>query len=344
LRPNVRETVAFLLAQGIEIKVLSGDSPQTVAAIAADVGIPVGAVAEGSAIPDDPVALQRFALDATVVGRISPQGKQAIVQGLRDAGRYVAMVGDGVNDVPALKSSRLAIAQGSGTQMARSVSDLVLIDGDFASVPPLVAEGRRALRNLQRVAKLYVTKSAIAAFLILTIGIGSDAYPLLPRHLSLAATLTIGIPTFFLALAPSSGPWQPGRFVREIARFAVPAGVMIGTGVVAGYLFAMHDLDLSVGDSRTVALTTLVVCGLYLVLALEAAGSRTRSAIVGGMCAVMGALYVLALAIPATRTFFELTVPSPGMIATSILAGSASIGALALCGYSLRTVPAPPPA
>jgi cation-transporting ATPase E len=344
LRPNVRETVAFLLEQGIEIKVLSGDSPQTVAAIARDVGIPVGGVAEGSAIPEDPVARQRFALDATVVGRISPEGKQAIVQALRDEGRYVAMVGDGVNDVPALKSSRLAIAQGSGTQMARSVSDLVLINGDFASVPPLVAEGRRALRNLQRVTKLYVTKSAFAAFLILTIGISSDAYPMLPRHLSLAASLTIGIPTFFLALAPSTGPWQPDRFVREVARFAVPAGVMTGTGVVAGYLFALHDLDLSVGDSRTVALTTLVVCGLYLVLALEAGGSRTRSALVGGMCAVMGGLYVLALVLPATRTFFALTVPSPGMVAISILAGSTSIGALALCGYSLRTGPPPPPA
>ena len=140
------------------------------------------------------------------------------------------MVGDGVNDVPALKSSRLAIAQGSGTQMARSVSDLVLISGDFASVPPLVAEGRRALRNLQRVTKLYVTKSAFAAFLILTIGTSSDAYPLLPRHLSLAASLTIGIPTFFLALAPSSGPWRPSDSCARSRRFAVPAGVVIGTG------------------------------------------------------------------------------------------------------------------
>ena len=340
LRPNVRETVAFLLEQGIEIKVLSGDSPQTVAAIARDVGIPVGGVAEGASIPEDRAERQRFAVEATVVGRISPDGKQAMVQALRDEGRYVAMVGDGVNDVPALKSSRLAIAQGSGTQMARSVSDLVLIDGDFASVPPLVAEGRRALRNLQRVTKLYVTKSAFAAFLILTIGTSSDAYPLLPRHLSIAASLTIGIPTFFLALAPSSGPWQPDRFVRGVARFAVPAGVMIGTGVVAGYLFALHDLDLSVADSRTVALTTLVMSGLYLVLALEVGGSRKRSALVGGMCAAMGGLYVVALLLPATRSFFELTVPSAGMVATALLASSASIGALALCGYSLRAGPA----
>jgi magnesium-transporting ATPase (P-type) len=297
LRPNVSDTVAFLIEQKIEIKVLSGDAPQTVAAIARDVGIPIAGVREGVGIPEDRDARRQFAVDATVVGRISPEGKQAIVQALRDVGRYVAMIGDGVNDVPALKSSRLAIAQGSGTQMARSVSDLVLISGDFASVPLLVAEGRRALRNLQRVTKLYVTKSAFAAFLILTIGTSSDAYPLLPRHLSLAASLTIGIPTFFLALAPSSGPWRPERFVREVARFAVPAGVVIGTGLVAGYLFALHDLDLSVADSRTVALTTLVANGLYLVMALEAGGSRRRSALVAGMCAVMAGLYAAALLI-----------------------------------------------
>jgi P-type E1-E2 ATPase len=337
LRPNVRDTVAFLLEQGIEIKILSGDSPQTVAAIARDVGIPVEGIAEGSAIPEARAARQAFAVDVTIIGRISPEGKQAIIEGLRDEGRYVAMVGDGVNDVPALKSARLAIAQGSGTQMARSVSDLVLINGDFASIPPLVAEGRRALRNLQRVTKLYVTKSALAAFLILTVGVSSDAYPLLPRHLSLAASLTIGIPTFFLALAPSNGPWQPTFFVRDVARFAVPAGVATGTGVLAGYLFALHDLDLSVGDSRTVALTTLVACGLYLVLALEAGGSRKRSTLVGGMCAVMAGLYVLALALPFTRAFFALTVPSPGMVTVAVLASLASIGALALCGYSLRT-------
>jgi cation-transporting P-type ATPase E len=340
LRPNVRDTIGYLLEQGVEIKVLSGDAPQTVAAIAGDVGIPVRGVADGSAIPQHPSARQEFAASATIVGRISPDGKQAIVQALRDAGRYVAMVGDGVNDVPALKSAQLAIAQGSGTQMARSVSDLILISGDFASVPPLVAEGRRALRNLQRVTKLYVTKAAFAAFLILTIGTSSDAYPLLPRHLSLAATLTIGIPTFFLALAPSSGPWRPDRFVREVSRFAVPAGFVIGTGLVAGYLFARHDLDLSVAGSRTVALTSLIVSGLYLVMALEAGGSRRRSALVGGMCTMMAGLYVLALALPATRTFFQLTVPTPGMIATALLASATSIGALALSGYSLRVDPA----
>ena len=258
------------------------------------------------------------------------------MQALADEGRYVAMVGDGVNDVPALKRSRLAIAQGSGTQMARSVSDLVLVSGDFAAVPPLVDEGRRALRNLQRVSKLYLTKSAFAAFLILTIGISSEAYPLLPRHLTLAATLTIGIPTFFLALAPSSGPWGVEGFVRSVARFAVPAGVLVGTGVVAGYLFAVHDLDLSVTDARTVAVSVLVACGLYLVLALEAQGSRRRSGLVAIMCAALAGVYVLSLAVPASRRFFELNAPDAGMIATSIIASAVAIAALALSGYSVR--------
>ena len=337
LRPNIRSTIAFLCEQNVEIKVLSGDAPQTVAAIARDVGIPVDNVAAGEEIPGERGALAKFAKAATVVGRISPQGKQAIVQALHDQGRYVAMVGDGVNDVPALKSSKLAIAQGSGAQMARSVSDLVLISGDFAAVPALVAEGRRALRNLQRVAKLYVTKSAFAAFLILTIGVGSDAYPLLPRHLSLAATLTIGIPTFFLALAPSSGPWSPGGFARGVAGFAVPAGFVTGTGVVAAYLFALHDLNLQVAAARTVALTTLVANGLYLVMALEAGGSRRRSALVAGMCTAMAATYVLALLLPATQHFFQLTLPNAGMVATSVTASAVSVGALLLCGFTLST-------
>ncbi len=249
------------------------------------------------------------------------------------------MVGDGVNDVPALKSSRLAIAQGSGTQMARSVSDLVLISGDFAAVPPLVAEGRRALRNLQRVTKLYVTKSAFAAFLILTIGTSSDAYPLLPRHLTLAASLTIGIPTFFLALAPSSGAWRPERFVRRVANFAVPAGALLGAGVVAGYLFARHDLDLSVADARTVAVSILIAGGLYLVMALESQGGRRRSTLVGVMCAVLGGLYVAALLIPATRQFFDLTLPDLSMVVTAVLASAVTIAALALSGFTVSVRP-----
>jgi cation-transporting P-type ATPase E len=335
LRPNVSEAIAFLRKQGVEVKVLSGDSPSTAAAIARDVGIAVGAVHDGEEIPEDPDELRAFALRANVVGRISPQGKRAIIAALRDSGRYVAMLGDGVNDVPALKSARLAIAQGSGAQMARSVADLVLVGGDFNAIPLLVHEGRKALRNLQRVTKLYVTKSAFAAFLILTIGTSSDAYPLLPRHLSLAAAVTIGVPTFFLALAPSSGAWRPAGFVRRVARFAVPAGVIVGMGTVTGYLFALHDLDYSVIQARTIATTVLIAVGLYLVLALESSESLRRSVIVGAMCLVLAGIYVIVLAIPSLRTFFQLAPPGGGMLATAILAAAVSIGALLLAGYGL---------
>jgi cation-transporting P-type ATPase E len=223
--------------------------------------------------------------------------------------------------------------------MARSVSDLVLISGDFGAVPQLVAEGRRAWRNLARVTKLYVTKSAFAAFLILTIGTSSESYPLLSRHLSLAASLTIGIPTFFLALAPSSGPWKPERFVRTVAQFAVPAGFVLGTGLVSGYLFSVNVLDLSVADARTVAVTILVVCGLYLVIALEATGSRRRSALVGGMCAMLFGLYVAALLLPVTRKFFALTIPDAGMIVTALIASAIAIGALFFSGFSVQISP-----
>jgi magnesium-transporting ATPase (P-type) len=158
--------VRFFLEQGVELKVLSGDRPATVAAIAADAGIPVGGEPiDGAALPDDPAALREAALAASVVGRISPEGKRRVVEALRDSGRYVAMVGDGVNDVPALKAARLAIAQGSGAQTARSVADIVLVRGTRGRA----ADGRRGrrVRNLQRVAKLFVTKSVFAVVLIL---------------------------------------------------------------------------------------------------------------------------------------------------------------------------------
>ena len=166
--------------------------------------------------------------DVSVVGRISPEGKRRVVESLRRRGRYVAMIGDGVNDVPALKASRLSIAQGSGTQMAKAVADVVLVNGDFSAVPGMIAEGRQVLRNIQRVTKLFVTKSVFAAFLIVAIGITPADYPLLPRHLTIVGTLTVGIPAFFLALAPSDGPWRTDGFLREVGRFSVPAGVAAG--------------------------------------------------------------------------------------------------------------------
>jgi cation-transporting ATPase E len=319
LRPGIRETVGFFRAQGVELKVISGDRPETTAAIAADAGLgPVGEPADGSRLPSSEDDLRRLVLERTVIGRIDPDGKRRVVEALRDGGRYVAMIGDGVNDVPALKSARLAIAQGSGTQMARAVSDVVLVQDDFGAVPGLVAEGRRIFRNLRRVAKLFVTKSSFAVFLILSIGLTPIAYPLLPRHLTLAASLTIGIPSFFLALAPSSGGFRSEGFLREVVRFSVPAGAAIGLGVTSSYLFALNVLNLPVIDARTVATTILVADGLYLVLVLEAS-SRLRGAAVTVLCSALAGLYVLVLIVPFARDFFALAPPSPKIVLTAAL-------------------------
>ena len=327
LRDDAPETVRFLLAQGIRIAVISGDRPETVAAVAADAGLDPGVPLDGSDLPHDPAALRQLLDEHTVIGRVAPDDKKRLVEALAADGRYVAMIGDGVNDVPALKAARLAIAQGSGTQMARAVSDLVLVRGDFGSVPPLVAEGRKVLRNLQRVAKLFVTKSAFATFLVLSIGLTPQAYPLLPRHLTLAAGLTVGIPAFFLALGPSEGRFRSEGFLFDVGRFAVPAGTAAGLGVLASFVFATNVARLPLTEARTIATTVLVLVGLYLLLALEAT-SPHRAVAVGGLAGAMLALFVLVMAAPFARHFFALDVPGVGGVFVVLLGAALSIAGL----------------
>jgi magnesium-transporting ATPase (P-type) len=329
LRPNAGETVAFFTAEQVDLKVLSGDAPATAGAIARDAGVPGAAAAlDGEALPSDPAALREAVVAAPAVGRISPEGKRAVVAALGQAGRYVAMVGDGVNDVPALKEARLAIAQGSGVQMARSVADLVLVRSDFAVVPGMVAEGRQILRNIQRVAQLFVTKSVFTAVVGLAIALPTATYPLLPRQFTIASTVTIGIPAFVLALAPSSGSWRPERFLQSVARFAIPAGCAIGAGIIAGYLLARYGFGLGLRSSRTVATGIVVVCGLAVVLRLEGGGERRRRLAVAGLCTAMALLFVLALAIPVLRDFYELASPTWETVAASAVGASVGIGGM----------------
>ena len=340
LRDDARETVAFLRSDDVQLKVLSGDAPATVAAIAQDAGIAEHVRAlDGRELPEDRDELARVAGSAAVVGRIAPEGKRRVVEALRDQGRYVAMVGDGVNDVPALKAARLAIAQGSGTQMARSVADVVLVRADFAAVAPMVHEGRTILRNMQRVARLFVTKSVFAALLILAFAVFGHAYPYLPRQLSLAATLTVGVPGFFLALAPSSGSWRPDDFVQGIARFAVPAGIALALGVSAAYAASLDVLDQSTAEARTVATSTLVGIGLGFVVALED-GERRRLA--WGIAALMGVAYAIVLVIPGMRSFFALTTIQPDMLACAVAGSALGLGLFTPVWRRLRRSDDPP--
>ena len=336
LRANAGETVAFFAAQGVDLKVLSGDAPATVGAIARDAGVP-GSTAplDGEALPDDPTALREAILAAPAVGRISPEGKRAVVNALTTGGRYVAMIGDGVNDVPALKQARLAIAQGSGTQMSRSVADLVLVRDDFGVLPGMVAEGRQILRNIQRVARLFITKSVFTAVIGLAIAIPTGTFPLLPRQFTIASTVTIGIPAFLLALAPSSGPWRPERFLQTVVRFAIPAGIAIGIGIIAGYLLARYGFDLSLIRSRTVATGIVVVSGLAVVMRLEAEPGRRRLAITG-LCAAMAALFILALVVPFLRSFYELATPTGKALAAWAVGTGLGVGTMLIVLRLLR--------
>jgi cation-transporting P-type ATPase E len=328
LRPNAAETVAFFSEQDVVLKVLSGDAPATAGAIAHDAGVPgTTAALDGEALPADPQALREAILSAPAVGRISPDGKRAVVDALDEAGRYVAMVGDGVNDVPALKEARLAVAQGSGAQIARSVADLVLVKDDFGVVPGMVAEGRQILRNIQRVARLFVTKTVFTALVGVGVGIPTATYPLLPRQFTIASTVTIGIPAFLLALAPSSGPWRPEGFLRSVARFAIPAGVAIGVGIVAGYLLARYGLALNLTRSRTVATGIVVLGGLAVVIRLEHAHGHRRLAL-WALCALMLGLFALALAVPFLREFYELATPTGEMVGAWALGTAIGVGGM----------------
>jgi magnesium-transporting ATPase (P-type) len=315
LRNDADRTVAFFGHEQVALKVLSGDNPATVGAIARDAGIPAQSDAlDGGALPEGDEELLRAVRAAPAIGRISPEDKARVVRVLADADEYVGMLGDGVNDVPALKQARLAIAQGSGTQMARSVSDLVLVSGDFAEVPRMVHEGRQILRNIQRVARLFVTKALFTAFLLLTVAIPTGVFPLLPRQFTLTSSLTIGVPAFFLALAPSAGPWRPEGFLKAIARFSLPAGLATGIGILSAFLLARHAFGASLEEARTVTAATVVAAGLAIVMALEGEPGRRRVA-VAGLCALMALGFVLVVALPGGRHFFDLATPTGGMTA-----------------------------
>jgi cation-transporting P-type ATPase E len=314
LRPDAAETIATMRAERVDLKLISGDARQTVTAVAYAVGVPRDAgVVEGSELPEDPAQLAEVALANTIFCRIKPEQKKALVDALVDSGRYVAMIGDGVNDVPALKRARMAVAMGSGAQVTKGVADVVLLKDQFSRLPEAVGEGRRIARNIHRLGRLYLTKTVYAAALILLVAVPGFAFPFLPRHLTLAAFLTIGIPSFVLALAPSDGPLYRGRLLRALAAFAVPAGLATALGSILSFFLVDTVAGASLEAGRTAATTTLIVLGLAFVLLLERGPGREHIAIQSYMLALvagLGALYALILAAAPVRDFFEMELIS----------------------------------
>jgi cation-transporting ATPase E len=316
LRPDAKETIDFLRSQEVDLKLISGDARSTVTAVAKAVGVPPDAgVAEGSELPDDRAGLGLVAERNTVFCRITPDQKKALVGALADRGRFTAMIGDGVNDVPALKRARLAVAMGSGSQVTKGIADIVLLSDQFSMLPRAVEEGRRIARNIHRLARLYATKSVYAAFLVLAAAIFGFTFPFLPRQLTIAATLTIGIPSFVLALAPSEGPLYRGRLLRALAAFSVPAGVAIGVGSLLSFFLVDNVFGGGLAQGRTAATTTLIVLGLCFILLLERGPGREHITIQSYMLAMvagLGALYALGLAAAPVRDFFDLELLSAG--------------------------------
>jgi magnesium-transporting ATPase (P-type) len=324
LRPDAAETIAFIHEEDIDLKLISGDARATVTAVAYAVGVPTDAgVIEGPELPDDdPEGLAAAVQRNTIFCRIAPEQKRALVEALRASGRYTAMIGDGVNDVPALKQARLAVAMGSGAQVTKGVADVVLLKDEFSRLPEAVAEGRRIARNIHRLGRLYLTKSVYAAALILLVAVPGFAFPFLPRHLTLAVLLTIGIPSFVLALAPSDGPLYRGHLLRALAAFAVPAGLATALGSILSFFLVDTVFGGSLEAGRTAATTTLIVLGLSFVLLLERGRGREHIAIqtyVLGLIVGLGGLYAGILAIGPLRDFFEMTLLSAGQWFVALL-------------------------
>jgi magnesium-transporting ATPase (P-type) len=312
LRPDAAATVAAMREENVDLKLISGDARATVTAVANAVGVPRDAgVIDGSELPEDPEGLAEAALRNTVFCRIKPEQKRELLGALAASGRYAAMIGDGVNDVPALKRARMAVAMGSGAQVTKGVADVVLLKDEFARLPQAIAEGRRIARNIHRLGRLYLTKTVYAATLILLVAVPGFAFPFLPRHLTLAAFLTIGIPSFVLALAPSDGPLYRGRLLRALAAFAVPAGLATALGSILSFFLVDTVFGGSLEAGRTAATTTLIVLGLSFVLLLERGPGREHIAIQSYMLALvagLGALFALILAAAPVRDFFEMAL------------------------------------
>jgi cation-transporting ATPase E len=308
VRPDAAGTIAYFADQNVEVKVISGDAAATVAAVAADVGVDVEHVVDATDLPgvSDPL-FDTIAEETGVFGRVKPDQKRDLVTALQESGHVIAMTGDGVNDVLALKQADLGIAMGAGTGATRAVAQIVLMDNRFASLPHVVAEGRRVVANMERVASLFLTKTVYATMLAILIGVVGLSFPFLPRHMTLVGALTIGIPAFILSFEGNERPIKPG-FLARVLSFAIPAGLVSGVTVFGFFALTHLDrLDFTLEQSRTGATILMVVLGLLILAELVSPVSKRNIMMIAALFA--GLLAVLA--IPALSDLFELTFPDP---------------------------------
>lgn len=320
IRPDARETLDYFASQHVSIKVISGDNAVSVSAVAQTLGL-TGAAVDARTLPTDTDKLAATLADATTFGRVRPDQKRAMVKALQSHGHTVAMTGDGVNDVLALKDADIGVAMGAGSSASRAVAQIVLLDNKFATLPYVVAEGRRVIGNIERVSNLFLTKTVYSVLLALTVGLaglgskifhyGAVPFPFQPIHVTIAAWFTIGIPAFILSLAPNNERAQTG-FVRRVMLSAIPSGLTVGIATFLSYLLARQILHVSGNSTQasTAALITELVAAVWVLAVVARPYQWWRVALV----ALSGLGYVAIFAIPLARKAFML---DPGNLAVT---------------------------
>ncbi|GAA3736243.1 HAD-IC family P-type ATPase [Plantactinospora mayteni] len=340
LRPEAPDTLRYFAEQGVAVKVLSGDNALSVGAVARTLGLP-GAEhpVDARELPTDPAELAEVVQRHTVFGRVGPQQKRDMVAALQGAGHTVAMTGDGVNDVLALKDADIGVAMGSGSPASRAVAQIVLLDNNFGALPAVVAEGRRVIGNIERVANLFLTKTVYSVLLAVIVVLSQVPYPFLPRHLTIISSLTIGIPAFFLALAPNHERARPG-FVGRVLRFAVPSGVVAMAATITSYLVARSVYGGDLAAETSAATLTLFLVGLWAVAIIARPYTWWRILLV----LALGCAFAVILVVPFLQEFFQLSLV--GTTAPGIAVGLAvAAGALLeLIRVTLRRTGADTPA
>jgi len=332
VRPDARDTLDYFASQSVSIKVISGDNAVSVGAVAGSLGLE-GETMDARQLPDQADNLADMLEEYTTFGRVRPDQKRAMVHALQSRGHTVAMTGDGVNDVLALKDADIGVAMGSGSSASRSVAQIVLLDNKFATLPYVVGEGRRVIGNIERVSNLFLTKTVYSVLLATLVGLaglaskifGSDPllFPFQPIHVTIAAWFTIGIPAFILSLAPNNERAHPG-FVRRVMTSALPSGLVVGIATFSSYLAAYQGREASETQqtqASTAALITLLVTAVWVLAVVARPYQWWRVALVS----VSGLAYVVIFSIPAAQKTFMLD-PS-NMVITLMALGVGLVGA-----------------
>ncbi|MFE2876626.1 HAD-IC family P-type ATPase [Streptomyces roseus] len=304
LRPDAADTLRYFEDQKVHAKVISGDNAVSVGAVAGKLGLP-GAenTVDARKMPSERAGMAEVLDENAVFGRVTPQQKRDMVAALQSKGHTVAMTGDGVNDVLALKDADIGVSMGSGSEATRAVAQIVLLNNSFSTLPSVVAEGRRVIGNITRVATLFLTKTVYSVLLAILVVCFQVEYPFLPRHLTLLSTLTIGIPAFFLALAPNKERAKP-HFVKRVMRYAIPGGVIAAVATFVTYLVARHHYTGpdALPAETSAATLTLFLTSMWVLVIIARPYTWWRVALVGAM----GAAFLIVLVVPWLQTFFEL--------------------------------------